>query len=190
MTLLDRASALDAQLEPARFCLPDERAMVRFGLVLAGALKGNEYVALYGPLGAGKTTLARALLRAAGHAGPVRSPTFTLVEPYELQAFTVLHLDLYRLAAADELEWLGVRERFGDVVLLIEWPERGDGWLPMADLELRLDFSQSTTGADESDVRVLSATARSPQGAAVLVQVVQATEQITTAPPDGAQFVG
>lgn len=121
--------------------LPDEAAMARLGAQLAHALRGTEYIALRGPLGAGKTTLARALLRAAGHRGPVRSPTFTLVEPYALAQFQVLHLDLYRLADADELEMLGVRERFGEAVLLIEWPERGTGWLPEPDLELQLDFA-------------------------------------------------
>ncbi len=181
MTRSERAAASDTQLKALCLCVQDEHAMVQFGRVLAGALTGTEYVALYGPLGAGKTTLARALLRAAGHGGPVRSPTFTLVEPYELQAFTVLHLDLYRLAAAEELEWLGVRDQFGDVVLLIEWPERGEGWLPMADLELRLDFKQSTAGADESDGRVLVATARSAKGEAILAKLIQATDQIAAA---------
>lgn len=176
MTRIEPVVAPDAPLDALHLCLPDEHAMVRLAGVLAAALTGTEYVALYGPLGAGKTTLARALLRAAGHSGPVRSPTFTLVEPYELRAFTVLHLDLYRLAAAEELEWLGVRDQFGDVVLLIEWPERGEGWLPAADIELRLDFSQATTGADVNDGRSLIARAHSPQGAAVLAQLKQATD--------------
>ena len=121
--------------------LPDEAAMVRLGAALAAALRGGEYVALRGPLGAGKTTLTRALLRAAGHAGPVRSPTFTLVEPYALAAYALLHLDLYRLGDAEELEMLGVRERFGEAVVVIEWPECGAGWLPPADIELALDFA-------------------------------------------------
>ncbi len=121
--------------------LADETAMVRLGSVLAAALRGGEYLALRGPLGAGKTTLARALLRAAGFLGPVRSPTFTLVEPYALGSFQLLHLDLYRLGDAEELEMLGVRERFGDAVVLIEWPERGEGWLPRPDIELALDFA-------------------------------------------------
>ena len=121
--------------------LPDEAAMARLGATLAAALRGGEFVALRGPLGAGKTTLTRALLRAAGHAGPVRSPTFTLVEPYALPAYALLHLDLYRLGDAEELEMLGVRERFGEAVVVIEWPERGAGWLPPADIELALDFA-------------------------------------------------
>ncbi len=177
MTRSERSTAADTQQNALCLRLPDELSMVQLGRALAAALTGTEYVALYGPLGAGKTTLARALLRAAGHSGPVRSPTFTLVEPYELQAFTVLHLDLYRLAAAEELEWLGVRDRFGDVVLLVEWPERGDGWLPLADLELRLDFDQSTAGVDEGDGRVLIARARSPEGQAILAKLMLATDR-------------
>lgn len=134
-------SSIHGTAAPLQLAVADEAAMAHLGGVLARALRGGEYIALRGPLGAGKTTLARALLRAAGHAGPVRSPTFTLVEPYSLAAFQLLHLDLYRLGDAEELEMLGVRERFGDAVVLIEWPERGAGWLPPPDLELVLDFA-------------------------------------------------
>ena len=178
------SAAVDVQDDVLSMVLPDESALAQFARVLAGALTGTEFIALYGPLGAGKTTLARALLRAAGHVGPVRSPTFTLVEPYELEAFTVLHLDLYRLAAADELEWLGVRERFGDVLLLIEWPERGAGWLPMADLELRLDFNPAAVDTGASEGRVLQANARSPLGRAALRQLAFTTSELSTKTAD------
>jgi tRNA threonylcarbamoyladenosine biosynthesis protein TsaE len=94
---------------------------------------------LQGNLGAGKTTLARGFLRACGVAGPVRSPTYTLLEIYEVPTVTVLHLDLYRLQQPDELESLGLREwaRPGHV-WLIEWPERGLGRLPPPDVSLSL----------------------------------------------------
>jgi tRNA threonylcarbamoyladenosine biosynthesis protein TsaE len=97
-------------------------------------------VFLRGPLGAGKTTLARGWLRALGVEGPIRSPTYTLVEPYEFGARTVLHLDLYRLADPAELEQLGVFDAPADSASwLIEWPEHGTGHLPAPDLSVALD---------------------------------------------------
>lgn len=94
---------------------------------------------LTGDLGAGKTTLTRGLLRSLGVTGAVRSPTYTLVESYELGAMTAVHLDLYRLTDAQELENLGLREwARGGHLWLIEWPERGAGHLPDADLVIRL----------------------------------------------------
>lgn len=119
--------------------LPDAAATERAGAALAD-MKGLRIVYLEGDLGAGKTTWARGLLHALGHVGNVRSPTYTLVEPYDLPGGAVLHFDLYRLADPEELEYLGVREAFGDQALwLVEWPERGRGWLPEADLRVRLE---------------------------------------------------
>ncbi len=95
-------------------------------------------VFLVGPLGAGKTTFARGVLRALGHEGPVKSPTFTIVEPYELGC-PVRHLDLYRLADPEELELLGVRDDLaGPALLIVEWPERGDFRDTAPDVVVRL----------------------------------------------------
>jgi tRNA threonylcarbamoyladenosine biosynthesis protein TsaE len=96
-------------------------------------------VYLTGDLGAGKTTLARGFLHAVGTLGPIRSPTYTLLESYEARDLTIAHLDLYRLRDPDELEPLGLRDLARpSYVWLIEWAERGAGWLPPADVEVRL----------------------------------------------------
>ncbi len=116
------------------------------GSALAAALpplaSGPAVVYLAGDLGAGKTTLARGFLRQRGVAGPVRSPTFTLLEPYELSGLVVVHMDLYRLRQPSELEGLGVRDvALPGHVWLIEWPERGTGYLPAADLQIDLQVT-------------------------------------------------
>ncbi len=126
--------------------LPDTRATEAAGAALA-RVEGVRTVYLEGDLGAGKTTWVRGLLRALGHAGPVRSPTYTLVESYELDSGTILHFDLYRLGDPEELEYLGVRELHAPGALwLIEWPERGRGWLPEPDLRVRLSGHAEDAG--------------------------------------------
>ncbi|MFQ3787762.1 tRNA (adenosine(37)-N6)-threonylcarbamoyltransferase complex ATPase subunit type 1 TsaE [Halomonas sp. A29] len=124
--------------------LDDEDRQVVFGQCLGRALKGRGRIYLEGELGAGKTTLTRGILRAHGHAGAVKSPTYTLVEPYELTEGRVYHFDLYRLGDPEELEFIGGRDLFTDDALcIVEWPSRGKGWLPLPDLSVALSLCGS-----------------------------------------------
>ena len=120
--------------------LSDEEATLTLGAEMAGVLEKPALVFLEGDLGAGKTTLSRGFLRGLGHEGGVKSPTYTLVEPYALDGVTVFHFDLYRLSDGAELAYLGLDDYFATPsILLVEWPERGEGLLPPATLTLRFD---------------------------------------------------
>jgi tRNA threonylcarbamoyladenosine biosynthesis protein TsaE len=123
--------------------LADVAATEELGRSLARALQGGAAVIyLQGELGTGKTSLVRSLLRGMGHTDRVRSPTYTLVETYSLAGRHIFHLDLYRVGQAEELEYLGLRDLDPEHdLLLVEWPERGAGALPAADLRVELDYA-------------------------------------------------
>ncbi len=141
--------------------LPDAEATEALGSVLAARAPAHCVIYLHGDLGAGKTTLVRGLLRRLGHQGPVPSPTYTLLEPYELEGRTVLHLDLYRLSDPGELDYLGFRDYLArPLLMLVEWPGRGGDALPPADLEVTLDYS--------GDQRLASLVARTESGREML----------------------
>lgn len=121
--------------------LPDEAATLAFAGRVYRSLPPGCLVFLRGNLGAGKTTFVRGCLRVAGFTGPVKSPTFTLVEEYALADRTLFHFDLYRLNDPEELEWMGIRDYLRpDATCFIEWPERGEGLLPEADLDIHLEI--------------------------------------------------
>jgi tRNA threonylcarbamoyladenosine biosynthesis protein TsaE len=136
-------------------------AMEAFGTELATAIARLRLVTVRGPLGAGKTTLVRGLLHGLGHAGAVKSPTFTLVEPYELTGVTLHHFDLYRVRNPEELEFLGLRDYLREGSLcVVEWPERAGALLPEPDLEVIID--------NPNGERRVLLTAHNPRGDAAL----------------------
>jgi tRNA threonylcarbamoyladenosine biosynthesis protein TsaE len=140
-----------------KIVLQDSDATEQLGQLLAQAIPAQAVMYLHGEIGAGKSTLARALLRELGVTGPIKSPTYTLIERYPLAKGEAAHLDLYRIAAAGELDFLGLDEVAENAVLwLVEWPERGLGALPEADLLLNLE--------PQGDGRLASLSAKSKIG--------------------------
>lgn len=119
--------------------LPSTEATELYGAALWTILPESGLIFLQGELGAGKTTLVRGFLHAAGYTGAVKSPTFTLVEEYTLGERKIYHFDLYRLSDPEELEWIGIRDYFAPGSLcFIEWAERGKGFLPAPDAIISL----------------------------------------------------
>lgn len=121
--------------------LADEAATAELGRRLAGSLRSGDVITLSGPLGVGKTALARAIIRSLGHDSEVPSPSFAIVQPYEDVDPAVWHVDLYRIEASGELDELGLDSASG-AALLVEWPERVGGELWVHALRLTLDFAQ------------------------------------------------
>ena len=152
-----------------KFEFTSEKEMLGLGATLAGLLKGEGVIHLSGGLGAGKTTLCRGILRAMGHSGAVKSPTFTLVEPYQILDSEVYHFDLYRLADPGELEYIGIDEYFGNNKLcLIEWPEKAIGYLPQHDLEITIDVL--------GEKRIIGVRSNSQSGEEICTQLIEVDE--------------
>ena len=146
--------------------ITDEQHTAALAKALAGLCAQGGVIYLQGDLGAGKTTLTRYLLRSLGHEGNVKSPTYTLVESYQLAELQVFHFDLYRLHDPEELEFMGIRDYFAAQHLcLVEWPERGQPLLPVPDLDLQLKI----TSAQARQLHIHALTAR---GAAMLELIV------------------
>lgn len=148
--------------------LPDETSTQALGAALARILTPGLKIYLHGELGAGKTSLTRALVQSAGHTGRVKSPTYTLVEPYALivqdQAFTLMHFDLYRMGSPEEFIDAGFREYFdSDHLCIVEWPEQAEGLLPPADLDAFLSVA--------GEGRAVELRANSEKGATCLNQL-------------------
>ena len=154
--------------------LADEQATVAFGQTLARLCPSGLNIYLYGDLGAGKTTLVRGLIQSFLPNAKVKSPTYTLVEDYEITQAEhnphslkhIYHFDLYRLGDPEELEYLGGRDYFaGDAVCLVEWPQRGEGWLAEPDLEIMLNY--------QIDGRTIELTAHSEKGELIVQQLME-----------------
>lgn len=128
-------------------------------------------ILLQGELGAGKSTFARAMLRALGHKGPVPSPTYTLVEPYALPDYPVYHVDLYRIASTDELEFLGWSD-LEDGLRLVEWPERAPALAETADLRVALSFA--------GEGRAVELSGLTGRGSALLAAMESASDKVSS----------
>jgi len=124
------------------FDFPTEQDLECFAKNFAHDLSPPLVIWLEGDLGAGKTTFARGLIHALGYDGRVKSPTYGLLEYYQLENLQVLHMDLYRIGDPGELEFLGIGDLLDDrTILLIEWPDRGDGWLPKPDFIFGFNYA-------------------------------------------------
>jgi len=131
------------------FDLKDESETVALGAKVAAAIQGGEIVYLSGQLGAGKTTFVRGFLNELGHIGNVKSPTYTLVEPYSIKGKNIYHFDLYRINDPEELEAMGIRDYCdGESICLYEWPEQGAEVLPEADILISLSHDETARKAE------------------------------------------
>ncbi len=146
--------------------IPTEQAMLDFGAKLAQICSHSATIFLYGNLGAGKTTLVRGFLRGLGYEGLVKSPTYTLVEPYAFDHFHIFHFDLYRVKNVQELEYIGIQDYFiPESIRLIEWPENGERFLPPPDLSCYIE--------PKEEGRELKISAQTPCGQDILKRLLK-----------------
>lgn len=146
---------------PIQVELSDLKVMAEFAAQLAQVLPNSGVIFLHGNLGAGKTTLVRNILAALNYTGITKSPTFTLVETYTLKDLVINHFDLYRIADPSELEFMGIRDYLsGQALCIFEWPQKGAGILPPADLEITLEYKGMG--------RIATVTANSPVGQQII----------------------
>ncbi len=144
--------------------LADEAATVEMGNRIASVIRDGAVLFLHGDLGAGKTTLSRGIVQALGHSGKVKSPTYTLVEPYELEDVSIYHFDLYRLGSPEELEFMGIRDYFAEqTICIVEWPERGSGFIPEPDLAITMRY--------KDEARQIELNAKSERGNKLVEQL-------------------
>ncbi len=145
--------------------LVGEKATLEYASKFASLCTPPLIIYLQGDLGAGKTTFARGLISTMGHAGNVKSPTFTLVESYDFDGIRLFHFDLYRQNDPQELEYIGLRELVGeqDVICLIEWPDKGGEEVPTADLIIKLEY--------HGDSRTLECQAESTKGQQIIANL-------------------
>ena len=144
----------------------NEEDLLTLAAQLARTIKPGTVIFLLGPLGAGKTTFTRGFLRGLGYEGKVKSPTYTLVETYDLPEHTVCHFDFYRLKQAKELEFIGIQDYFSPATIcLMEWADKGDGFLPPPDLTCSIAFA--------GEGRAVLLKARTEKGEAILTKLNQ-----------------
>ncbi|WP_440683198.1 tRNA (adenosine(37)-N6)-threonylcarbamoyltransferase complex ATPase subunit type 1 TsaE [Cysteiniphilum halobium] len=130
------------QSKAKQHIIKNELEMLKFGKLLSQCLNKGDVIYLHGDLGAGKTTLTKGILQGLGFTGSVKSPTYTLVETYPINGITLQHFDLYRLSDPEELEWIGIRDYFNnDTISLIEWPQKGKGFLPCQSKEIDIQYA-------------------------------------------------
>jgi tRNA threonylcarbamoyladenosine biosynthesis protein TsaE len=147
------------------FTLADEAATLALGAALANTLEPGLTLYLHGDLGAGKTTFTRGILRALGHKGAVKSPTYALVELYVFSRYILYHFDFYRFEHPEEWMEAGLDEHFnGQSVCLVEWPEKAGDLLPPADIDVVIDVLDLTPEQEETQTRRITLKANSERG--------------------------